>query len=138
MYRVSSQAGLDNITRGSSVPLAVIGFALKRLHTDFLPYSQAVRHGILIPTFVGSSPAGAANFTVEVCCMSFGAALEEVKKGKGMRLPKWSPEVVIRAQYPDEHSKMTHPYLYVESRFGRVPWKETMVELFAEDWQVVD
>lgn len=70
--------------------------------------------------------------------MTFGAAFEEVKKGKGMRLPKWSPDVVIRVQYPDENSKMTHPYLYVESRFGRVPWKETMVELFAEDWQVVD
>ncbi len=70
--------------------------------------------------------------------MSFGQAFEEVKKGKAMRLPKWSEDVKIRAQYPDEHSKMTHPYLYVESRFGRVPWKETIVELFAEDWQVVD
>jgi hypothetical protein len=70
--------------------------------------------------------------------MTFGLALEAVKKGKGMRLPQWSPEVVIRAQYPDEHSKMTAPYLYVESRFGRVPWKETMIELFSENWVVVD
>lgn len=70
--------------------------------------------------------------------MPFGEALEAVKKGKGMRLPQWSPEVVIRAQFPDEHSKMTAPYLYVESRFGRVPWKETMIELFAEDWEVVE
>ena len=70
--------------------------------------------------------------------MPFGEALEAVKKGKGMRLPQWSPEVVIRAQFPDEHSKMTAPYLYVESRFGRVPWKETMIELFAENWEVVE
>lgn len=70
--------------------------------------------------------------------MNFGQAFEEVKKGKGMRLPKWSNDVVIRAQYPDECSKMTAPYLYVESRFGQVPWKETMIELFAEDWEVVD
>lgn len=69
--------------------------------------------------------------------MNFGEAFEAVKQGKGMRLPKWAPDVVIRAQYPDEHSKMTAPYLYVESRFGRVPWKETMIELFAEDWEVV-
>ncbi|MED2985507.1 hypothetical protein P4311_29860 [Bacillus thuringiensis] len=70
--------------------------------------------------------------------MNFGQAFEEVKKGKGMRLPQWSKEVVIRAQFPDEHSKMTAPYLYVESRFGRVPWKETNIELFAENWEVVE
>jgi len=70
--------------------------------------------------------------------MNFGRALEEVKEGKGMRLDSWSPEVVIRAQYPDDNSKMTAPYLYVESRFGVVPWKETMIELFSEDWVVVD
>lgn len=69
--------------------------------------------------------------------MTFGEALESVKKGAGMRLPQWGPDVVIKAQYPDEHSKMTAPYLYVESRFGRVPWKETMIELFSEEWQVV-
>lgn len=39
--------------------------------------------------------------------MSFGEALEAVKQGKGMRLPKWAPDVVIRAQYPDEHSKIS-------------------------------
>lgn len=70
--------------------------------------------------------------------MNFGKALEEVKQGRGMRLPQWKEDVVIRAQFPDEHSKMTAPYLYVESRFGRVPWKETMIELFSEDWQVVE
>lgn len=71
--------------------------------------------------------------------LDFGTALRLVKKyGKGMRLPQWKEDVVIRAQFPDEHSKMTAPYLYVESRFGRVPWKETMIELFAEDWEIVD
>ncbi|BAR85733.1 MULTISPECIES: Thoeris anti-defense Tad2 family protein [Bacillus] len=70
--------------------------------------------------------------------MNFGQAFEEVKKGKGMRLPQWSQDVVICAQFPDEHSKMTAPYLYVESRFGRVPWKETNIELFAENWEVVE
>lgn len=69
--------------------------------------------------------------------MTFGEAFEQVKKGKGMRLPHWKPDVVIKAQYPDENSKMTAPYLYVESRFGRVPWKETMIELFSEDWEVI-
>jgi hypothetical protein len=70
--------------------------------------------------------------------MNFGDAFEEVKKGRGMRLPGWSDDVVIRAQYPDEFSKMTAPYLYVQSRFGMVPWKETMIELFSDKWVVVD
>jgi tRNA U54 and U55 pseudouridine synthase Pus10 len=70
--------------------------------------------------------------------MTFGNALEAVKQGKGMRLPTWKPDVIIRAQYPDEHSKMTAPYLYVESRFGKVPWKETMIEMFSEEWEIVE
>lgn len=69
--------------------------------------------------------------------VNFGLALEAMKKGMGARLPHWKPDVVIRAQYPDEHSKMTAPYLYVEGRFGRVPWKETMIELFSDDWVIV-
>lgn len=70
--------------------------------------------------------------------MNFGQAFEQVKQGKGMRLPQWSDDVVIRAQFPDIRSKMTAPYLYVESRFGLVPWKETVIELFAENWEVVE
>lgn len=74
----------------------------------------------------------------EVSGVSFGLALEAMKKGKGARLPKWSEDVIIRAQFPDEHSKMTAPYLYVESRFGRVPWKENMIELFSDEWEIVE
>lgn len=69
--------------------------------------------------------------------MNFGQAFEQVKQGAAMRLPHWGEDVSIKAQYPDEHSKMSAPYLYVESRFGRVPWKETMIELFSEEWEVV-
>jgi len=70
--------------------------------------------------------------------LTFEEAFAAVKSGNGMRLPKWSKDVVIRAQYPDENSKMTAPYLYVESRYGRVPWKETMIELFSNEWQIVE
>lgn len=70
--------------------------------------------------------------------MDFGKALEQVKLGKGMRLPQWKGDVIIKAQFPDEHSKMTAPYLYAESRYGKVPWKETNIELFAEDWKIID
>lgn len=72
--------------------------------------------------------------------MNFGTAFEAIKAGEaaGMRLPGWSPDVIIKVQRPDANSKMTAPYLYVESRFGLVPWKETMIELFADHWQLVN
>lgn len=101
---------------------------------------QTAVHGCAVrPEAVGqgAGPWGAVPET-ERKGVGFGEALEAMKAGKGVRLPKWSEDVVIRAQYPDEHSKMTAPYLYVESRFGRVPWKETMIELFSEDWEIVE
>ena len=55
-----------------------------------------------------------------------------------MRLPVWQLDVIIRVQEPGDDSKMTAPYLYVESRFGMVPWKETMIELFSREWSIVD
>ena len=70
--------------------------------------------------------------------MVFEQAFECVKKGGWCRLPKWPEDVKIKAQYPDENSKTTAPYLYVESRFGRVPWTPTMIELFSEEWEVCE
>ena len=73
--------------------------------------------------------------------MKFGSALNSIQESlsdEGMRLPQWSDDVTIRVQRPDENSKMSAPYLYVESRFGMVPWKETMIEMFATDWEVVE
>lgn len=78
--------------------------------------------------------------------MTFGEAFEKVKQGKGMRLPKWPPDIVVRAQLPDENNKTTEPCLYLEcsnSKLrGRVLWKDmirlTSGELFSNEWQVVD
>jgi hypothetical protein len=69
--------------------------------------------------------------------VNFGLAFEQVKKGGYMRLPHWSLDVTIKAQYPEPNSDMTEPYLYADSRNGTVPWRETMVELFSEDWVTV-
>lgn len=53
-----------------------------------------------------------------------------------MRLSHWKEDVEIHVQMPDDHSKMTHPYLYVKSRFGLVPWIPTQVEMFSKEWQL--
>ena len=68
--------------------------------------------------------------------MNFGEALDHLKAGRAVRLMGWSKDVKIKAQFPDEFSKMTAPYLYVDSRFGKVPWIGTMIELFSEEWEV--
>jgi hypothetical protein len=71
--------------------------------------------------------------------MEYYKALEQViEDKKGMRLEHWSKDVVIRAQFPNEISKMTHPYLYVDSIQGTVPWKETYLEMFSKKWEIVD
>jgi len=70
--------------------------------------------------------------------MNFSRALKKLKKGELVRLPYWSSDVTINCQYPDEHSKMTAPYLYVESRYGRIPWVITQIELMSDAWEVVD
>lgn len=66
--------------------------------------------------------------------MNFGQALERLWAGEAVRLPAWSTDVMIRLQVPDEHSKMTAPYLYVQSRHGRVPWLPTQIELLSDHW----
>lgn len=70
--------------------------------------------------------------------MRFDEAFVTVSKHKNvyMALPMWSDDVKVFCQFPDEKSKMSHKYLYVESRFGRVPWMPTQVELFSDDWKV--
>ena len=72
--------------------------------------------------------------------MTFGQALDIVIESGGtigMRLPKWKEDVVVKLMLPDDKSEMTHPYLYVESRYGKVPWRETFPEMFSNDWGLV-
>ena len=70
--------------------------------------------------------------------MNFGMALAALRMGKAVRLPQWSDDVKIKCAHPTPTSIMTAAYLYVESRHGTVPWKETMIELFSEEWQITD
>lgn len=73
--------------------------------------------------------------------MNFSQAFEKTRQHPfylAMRLPKWSSDVQIRVQIPDMFSKMTHPYLFAHSRYGNVPWIPTQVEMFSEEWQVLE
>ena len=67
--------------------------------------------------------------------MDFGYALNVLNEGGAVRLKHWTPDISLRLQTPDVHSKMTHPYIYVASRFGNVPWVATQVELLSDKWE---
>ena len=73
----------------------------------------------------------------EAIDMTFGVATEAMKRGLKVALPYWQPDVFISLKIPDEHSKMTAPYFYVTSRFGRVPWVATQIELLSTAWRIV-
>lgn len=67
--------------------------------------------------------------------MNFGQALQFILAGQDARLPTWSPEVRIKLHHPElVAEKMTAPYLYVESRHGRVLWLPTQIEILSDAW----
>lgn len=77
---------------------------------------------------------------------SFSVALQELKKGKKARRKGWNGKGMwIELQRPDEHSKMTLPYLYLNYPKGdkyhdgcRVPWLASQTDLLEEDWEVFE
>jgi hypothetical protein len=69
--------------------------------------------------------------------LTFGQAFEGMENGEKIALPHWSDDVFLSIQKPDKNSKMTHPYIYVTSRFGLVPWVATQPELFSKKWYII-
>ena len=76
--------------------------------------------------------------------MNFGQAIEALKSGMKLARKGWNGKgMYLQAQIPDEHSKMTHPYLYMtipecEEGTRRLPWQPAQVDMFAEDWYVTE
>lgn len=65
--------------------------------------------------------------------MNFGEAIVELKAGKRVARTGWNGKgIFLELQIPDQWSKMTQPYIYIETHFlqtdnpdapkGRVPW----------------
>ena len=72
--------------------------------------------------------------------MNIGGTLEELKDGKKLTRVGWNgPEQYLELQVPDEHSKMTLPYIYIKTVQGDlVPWLASQTDILANDWEVVD
>ena len=77
--------------------------------------------------------------------MDFGAAIVVLKAGGKVCRRGWNGKgIFIELQRPDEHSKMTHPYIYIDTLQlktenpyapkDRVPWLASQTDMLAEDW----
>lgn len=71
--------------------------------------------------------------------MNFSDALEQIKRGHKMKRTGWNgPDQFVEIQRPDDHSKMTLPYVYICTQQGDlVPWLVSQGDLMAEDWEYV-
>lgn len=76
----------------------------------------------------------------------FSDALNYLKNGQKMQRKGWNGKgVFIELQVPDENSKMTSPYIFIDSTGlqtdnpdapkNRVPWAPSQTDIMAEDWQ---
>ena len=85
----------------------------------------------------------------EVKTHDFGWALSKLRCGWPVRRRGWNGKgIFIKLQVPDEHSKMTSPYIYIETTGLRsnnpdaprscVPWLASQTDMLAEDWEIME
>ncbi len=74
---------------------------------------------------------------------SFSFALQHLKDGGRVARSGWNGKGMwLQMQRPDEYSKMTLPYIYIEYPAGsapyphgsRVPWLASQTDLLSDDW----
>jgi hypothetical protein len=77
--------------------------------------------------------------------MDFGKAIHELKCGRQVAREGWNGKgIFIELQRPDENSKMTSPYIFIDTTGlqtdnkaapkSRVPWLASQTDMLADDW----
>ena len=71
--------------------------------------------------------------------MDIGQAVKRLLSGDQVARAGWNGKgMYIELQVPDEHSKMTLPYVYMSTAQGDlVPWLCSQTDLLATDWETV-
>lgn len=70
--------------------------------------------------------------------LTFGHAIEALKRGERVAIISWNKAMWLELQVPDKNSRMTLPYIYITYPHGvRVPWFPGQSELLAENWEIV-
>lgn len=72
--------------------------------------------------------------------MNFGDAIQALKNGKRVARAGWNGKnMYLELQRPDEHSKMTLPYIYMRTVQGEfVPWLASQTDVLSDDWITVE
>lgn len=121
----------------------------KIIHAVDEKHSESGREGYRVRYADGYeswSPKEAFEDAYRECdAMTFGLALECLKKGMHVCRAGWNGKGMwLELQRPDEHSKMTLPYVYLNypadtqnTPGARVPWLASQTDMLAEDWKVV-
>ena len=80
--------------------------------------------------------------------MNFGQAIEAMKQGAKVARKGWNGKGIhIEIQFPDARSKMTHPYIFIDTTGlqtdnpnapkDRVPWLASQTDMLAADWYIL-
>lgn len=80
---------------------------------------------------------------------SFSDAISYLKRGLKVARKGWNGKgIYLELQVPDEHSKMTLPYIYIvtsnlitdnpHAPKGVVPWLASQTDMLADDWVLVE
>ena len=69
----------------------------------------------------------------------FGAALALLRRGYRVTREGWNGKGMwLEAQYPDEGSKMTLPYIYMKTADNNlVPWVASQTDILSNDWKLI-
>lgn len=71
--------------------------------------------------------------------MDIGEAIVGLRAGHKVDRDGWNGAGQhLELQVPDEHSKMTLPYIFISTVTGDlVPWLASQTDILADDWQLV-
>jgi hypothetical protein len=77
---------------------------------------------------------------VKLVPFSFGWAIEHLKMGRRVARDGWNGKGMwLGLQLPDEHSKMSLPYIYMfTAQREVVPWLASQSDMLGTDWRVVE
>ena len=72
--------------------------------------------------------------------MNIGDMVSALRNGSPMRRKGWNGKgMSLELQTPDSHSKMSEPYVFMNTvQGGRIPWLCSQADLLADDWEPAD
>ena len=84
-----------------------------------------------------------------IATFNFGEAIKYLKRGFKVARKGWNGKgIYLELQVPDEHSKMTLPYIYIVTNGlvtdnphapkGCVPWLASQTDMLSDDWVFVE